>query len=69
MEMVVHTENLRMARYKKGLSTTELAKRVGLSYVRMSAIETGKAKRIRPENVLKICNALEINMEDLISFV
>ena len=69
MAMVVHPERLKMARLKKGLSGIALAKIVGMSNLRICQIETGKAKSIRPENLYKICKALDIEVEDVISFV
>ena len=69
MAMIIHTERLKMARYKKGLSLSALSEQVGLTRARLIDIEAGKANGIRPENALKICNVLEIDMEDLISFV
>ena len=69
MAMVVHTERLKMARLKKGLSGIALAKIVGMSNLRICQNETGKAKSIRPENLYKICKALDFEVEDVISFV
>lgn len=69
MGMIIHNEKLKMARLKKGLSIVKLAKAAGMSDLRISQIETGKAKSIRPENLYQICKALDIEVEEAISFV
>lgn len=69
MGMIIHNEKLKMARLKKGLSIVKLAKAAGMSDLRISQIETGKAKSIRADNLFKICKVLDIKVEDVISFV
>lgn len=69
MKMNIRADKLRMERYKKGLSIQSLAETVGMSYTRIMQIENGTAKNVRADNIYKICKALDIEVEDVISFV
>ena len=54
------------ARRKELKMTQEsLAEKVGLSFQSVSCIELGK-KGVRPENLIKICNALDVSADYLL---
>lgn len=57
----------RIAERRKELSMTQenLAEKVGLSLQSVSCIELGK-KGVRPENLIKICNALDVSADYLL---
>lgn len=49
-----------------GLTQEDLAERIDVSTQMISNLETGK-KAIRPENLLKICNALDVSADFLLT--
>lgn len=49
-----------------GLTQEELADRINVSTQMISNLETGK-KAIRPENLIKICNALDASADYLLT--
>lgn len=49
-----------------GLTQEELAEKIDVSTQMISNLETGK-KAIRPENLLKICNALDVSADFLLT--
>lgn len=53
--------NFKKARLAKGLSMRELAERASMSKSSISKIENGQTDSIRPENRIKLANALEID--------
>lgn len=58
----------RIFKRRKALKMTqdELSEMIGVSTQMISNLETGK-KAIRPENLLKICNALNISADYVLS--
>lgn len=50
----------------KGMTLTELSKRVGVSLVNLSVLKNDRAKAIRFSTLTAICNALECNVGDLL---
>lgn len=55
-----------MARRKQcGLTQEDLAEKTGLTTQTISTAETGK-KALRPENIIRLCNALEISADYLL---
>ena len=61
-------QRIRMYRERAHLSQEELAERAELSNQTISTAETGK-KRLRIENVIKICKVLEISPNYLLLFL
>ena len=53
-------------RKKQKLSQAELAEKIGVSVQMISNLECGK-KAIRPENIVKICEALNISADYLLT--
>ncbi|CEN90089.1 transcriptional regulator [[Clostridium] sordellii] len=60
--------NMKIARIKKGLRQTDLAKQVGMSPSTINRIEVGKqdVKQLKFESIEKIANALDITVNELI---
>ena len=58
-------EKIKEARKKKGYSQKELAEKLNCGYQNISQWETGKRKP-KYENLVKIANALDCNIKDLI---
>ena len=56
---------LRRLRLENGLSQEELAERSGITPQTVSSAELGK-KALRPENIIKLCNALDISTDYLL---
>lgn len=51
---------------KRKMTLSRLSELVGISIVNLSILKTGKAKGIRFDTLLKICEALECNPADII---
>ena len=58
-------QRIRKHREKSRLSQEQLAERADVSSQTISTAETGK-KRLRVENIIKICEALEISPDYLL---
>ena len=52
----------------KGMSLTELSERVGLTLANLSILKTGKAKAIRFSTLEAICEVLDCQPGDLLTF-
>lgn len=63
--IVVHLDRLLKER---GMTLTELAKRISLTQANVSILKTGKAKAIRFTTLVAICAELECQPGDLLSF-
>ncbi len=50
------------------ISLNELAQKVGISYVNLSNVKTGKVKAIRFSSLDAICDALDCQPGDIIEF-
>ncbi len=50
----------------RGMTLTELSKRVGVSLVNLSVLKNDRAKAIRFSTLTAICNALECDVGDLL---
>jgi len=61
------TLNIVMA--QRGVTTGELAKLVGITPANISILKTGKAKAVRFSTLAKICEVLECQPGDIISYV
>ncbi|PSL36844.1 putative transcriptional regulator [Labedella gwakjiensis] len=51
---------------ERGLSLTELSKRVGVSIVNLSVLKNDRARAIRFSTLVAICEALECEIGDLL---
>lgn len=65
--MIRITLNVVMA--QRNMTTSELAKRVGITPTNISILKTGKAKAIRFSTLEKICVVLDCQTGDIISYV
>ncbi|HAP6127585.1 TPA: helix-turn-helix transcriptional regulator [Enterococcus faecium] len=60
--------NLDVVLAQKKMSVTELSEKVGITMANISILKTGKAKAIRFSNLEKICEVLECQPGDLLSY-
>lgn len=51
---------------KRKMSVTELSERVGITMANISILKNGKAKAIRFETLIKICQALDCKPGDIL---
>lgn len=58
-------KRISQTRKAQGLTQENLAEQIGLSMQSVSCIELGK-KGVRPENLIKICEALEVSADYLL---
>ncbi|MBO2726867.1 helix-turn-helix domain-containing protein [Lactiplantibacillus plantarum] len=65
--MIRITLNVVMA--QRNMTTSELAKRVGITPTNISILKTGKVKAIRFSTLEKICAVLDCQPGDIISYV
>jgi len=65
--MIRITLNVVMA--QRNMTTSELAKRVGITPTNISILKTGKSKAIRFSTLEKICAVLDCQPGDIISYV
>ena len=65
--MIKITLNVVMA--QRNMTTSELAKRVGITPTNISILKTGKAKAIRFSTLEKICAVLDCQPGEIISYV
>ena len=61
--------NLDVMMEKRKMSSNELADSVGITPANLSVLKTGKAKAIRFSTLEKICEALECQPGDILSWV
>ncbi len=54
---------------EKGITSVELAKRIGISPVNLSRIKTGKIRGIRFSTLEALCQVLDCKPGDLIDYV
>ncbi|WKZ23688.1 MAG: helix-turn-helix transcriptional regulator [Candidatus Dojkabacteria bacterium] len=52
---------------KRKMSLTELSEKIGISLVNLSILKTGKARGIRFQTLLRICEALECKPKDILT--
>ncbi|EGP0013607.1 helix-turn-helix domain-containing protein [Enterococcus faecium] len=60
--------NLDVVLAQKKMSVTELSEKVGITMANISILKTGKAKAIRFSTLEKICEVLECQPGDLLSY-
>ena len=65
MSIEIHVDRLLVERK---MSLTELADKVGITIANLSNLKTGKAKAIRFSTLEAICEALDCQPGDLISY-
>ncbi len=53
---------------KRKMSLTELSEKVGITLANMSILKTGKAKAIKISTLLKLCEALDCEVGDLLEY-
>ena len=54
---------------KRKMSVGELAVRVGITQANMSILKTGKAKAIKVDTIVKLCEILDCQPGDLFEYV
>ncbi|MET7381457.1 helix-turn-helix transcriptional regulator [Streptomyces sp. NPDC005526] len=64
-DIEVHLDRLLLER---GMTLTELANRVGVTNVNLSVLKNGRAKAIRFTTLTRICEALQCQPGDLLSY-
>ena len=53
---------------KRKMSLTELSEKVGITLANMSILKTGKAKAIKISTLLKLCEAFDCEVGDLLEY-
>ncbi|GBR68262.1 helix-turn-helix domain-containing protein [Gluconobacter kanchanaburiensis] len=53
---------------ERGMTLTELSERVGLTLANLSILKTGKAKAVRFSTLEMICQVLECQPGDILTF-
>ena len=53
---------------KRKMSVTELSNRVGITLANISILKNGKAKAVKISTLLKLCEALDCQPEDLLEY-
>ena len=53
---------------KRKMSVTELAERVGITIANISVLKNGKAKAIKISTLSKLCEALDCQPGDLLTY-
>ncbi|MDN3028668.1 helix-turn-helix transcriptional regulator [Streptomyces sp. S.PB5] len=64
-EIEVHLDKLLSER---GMTVTELAQRVGVTNVNLSVLKNGRAKAIRFTTLTRLCEALQCQPGDILSY-
>lgn len=63
--IVVHLDRLLEER---GMTLTELAERAGITVVNLSILKNGRARAIRFSTLTAVCEALDCQPRDLLSY-
>ncbi|MBQ2661917.1 MAG: helix-turn-helix transcriptional regulator [Clostridia bacterium] len=53
---------------KRKMSVTELSERVGITLANMSVLKNGKAKAIKISTLIKLCEALDCQVGDILEY-
>lgn len=53
---------------KRGISSKELAAKIGITPANLSILKTGKARGVRFETLSKICKILDCQPGDILSY-
>lgn len=54
---------------KRKMSVTELSEAIGITLSNVSILKTGKAKAIRFDTLVKICDVLDCQPGDILTYV
>lgn len=65
----METENIAFILNKRQMTLTQLSEAVDITIANLSILKSGKAKAIRFSTLEKICEVLECQPGDLISYV
>ena len=60
--------NLGIVMDQRGISSKELAKRIGITPANLSILKTGKARGVRFETLSKICQVLDCQPGEILSY-
>lgn len=60
--------NLDVMMAKRKMSLTQLSELVGITLANLSILKTGKARAIRFDTLIKICEALDCQPGDILEF-
>ena len=60
--------NLNIVMAQRGMSSNELAEKIGITPANLSILKTGKAKAIKFSTLEKICEALECQPGDILEY-
>lgn len=60
--------NLDVMLAKRKMSMTELSEKVGITMANLSILKTGKAKAVRFSTLEAVCDALDCQPGDILSF-
>ena len=63
----MYLKNLAKLRKEKGLTQEGLAQKANISYHTMVKLESGGIKNPKIETVIKLANALEVKLEELVT--
>lgn len=64
-EILFHIDRLLVERK---MSVTELSERVGITLANMSILKNGKARALKISTLLKLCEALDCQPGDLLTY-
>ena len=53
---------------KRKMSVTELSEKVGITIANVSVLKNGKAKALKISTLIKLCDALECQPEDILEY-
>ena len=53
---------------KRKMSVTELSEKVGITLANMSILKNGKAKAIKISTLIKLCEALDCEVGDILEY-
>lgn len=60
--------NLNIVMAQRGMSSNELAEKIGITPANLSVLKTGKAKAIKFSTLEKICEALSCQPGDILEY-
>ena len=62
--IVCHLDDLLATR---GMTITELSKRIGITHANLSALKNNRGRAIRFSTLTALCDALECSLDDLVT--
>ena len=60
--------NLNIVMAQRGMSSNELAEKIGITPANLSVLKTGKAKAVKFSTLEKICEALNCQPGDILEY-